>query len=142
MGMFPTLGSGKLAAADPSDWITVQPLTQEERDEITKQRDILRHHIPEKKPDKALDKIREVVAEREGNYADPLEMFQKIADMWNAYIFDGADAEILQPSDVATMMTLFKIARSTNGENSSTADDLLDAVGYSAFASDLRAENH
>lgn len=142
MGMFPPLGSGVWVNAPRGDEITVQPLTQEEREEIAKQRDILRHHIPEKKPDKALDKIRKVVAEREGNYADPLEMFQKIADMWNAYLFDGADAEIIQPSDVATMMTLFKIARSTNGENSSTADDLLDAVGYSAFASDLRAEHY
>lgn len=142
MGMFPPLGSGVWANSPRDDEITVQPLTQEDREEIAKQRDLIRHHTPEKKPDKALDKIRKVVAEREGNYADPLEMFQKIADMWNAYLFDGADAEIVQPSDVATMMTLFKIARSTNGENSSTADDLLDAVGYSAFASDLRAEHY
>lgn len=142
MGMFPTIGSGKMANAPRDDEHAIRTLTPEDREKIAKQRDILRHHIPEKKPEKALDKIRKVVAEREGNYADPLEMFQKIADMWNAYIFDGADAEIIQPSDVATMMTLFKIARSTNGENSSTADDLLDAVGYSAFASDLRAEHH
>lgn len=85
---------------------------------------------------KALDEIQSVIAQREDNYDRPEKMFSTIADMWASYLRVGR----ITPADVAAMMVLFKIARSTAGSNESTADDLLDAVGYAAFATDLRRE--
>lgn len=86
---------------------------------------------------KALDQIREVISQREDNYDEPEYMFGAIAELWSTYLF-GPRGHQITASDAAAMMTLFKIARSVSGANESTADDLLDAVGYSAFAADLR----
>lgn len=81
----------------------------------------------------------EVLDNREGDYGDPRDMFALIARYWNTYLESHRKAPGgLEASDVAEMMTLFKIARATHGENDKTADDLIDAVGYMAFASGLR----
>ena len=78
---------------------------------------------------------------RKEDYGDPRDMFALIAKYWSTYLESHQKtAGGLAASDVAEMMTLFKIARATHGENDKTADDLIDAVGYMAFASGLRLE--
>ena len=81
----------------------------------------------------------EILDNRKADYGNPRDMFALIANYWNTYLEShqktGGD---LAASDVAEMMTLFKIARATHGENAKTADDLIDAVGYMAFAGGLR----
>ena len=81
----------------------------------------------------------EILDNRKADYGDPRDMFALIAKYWSTYLESHQKTEGgLVASDVAEMMTLFKIARATHGENDKTADDLIDAVGYMAFASGLR----
>lgn len=76
---------------------------------------------------------------RKADYGNPGDMFALIARYWNTYLESHQKTGGgLAASDVAEMMTLFKIARATHGENDKTADDLIDAVGYMAFAGGLR----
>ena len=76
---------------------------------------------------------------RKEDYGNPRDMFALIAKYWSTYLESHQKtAGGLAASDVAEMMTLFKIARATHGENAKTADDLIDAVGYMAFAGGLR----
>lgn len=78
------------------------------------------------------DKLKDILAEREEAYGDPREMHELIAEYWSTYLEDDIDAK-----DVAIMMTLFKIARSSHGDNEKTADDLLDGLGYLSFAEEF-----
>ena len=81
----------------------------------------------------------EILDNRKADYGDPRDMFALIANYWSTYLESHQKtAGGLEASDVAEMMTLFKIARATHGVNDKTADDLIDAVGYMAFASGLR----
>lgn len=81
----------------------------------------------------------DTIDNRKEDYGDPRDMFALIATYWNTYLESHRKAPGgLAASDVAEMMTLFKIARATHGENDKTADDLIDAIGYLAFASGLR----
>ena len=83
----------------------------------------------------------DTIDNRKEDYGDPRDMFALIATYWNTYLESHRKAPGgLEASDVAEMMTLFKIARATHGENDKTADDLIDAIGYMAFASGLRLE--
>lgn len=86
-----------------------------------------------------LQQSLDTIDNRKEDYGDPRDMFALIARYWNTYLESHRKAPGgLAASDVAEMMTLFKIARATHGENDKTADDLIDAVGYMAFASGLR----
>lgn len=86
-----------------------------------------------------LQRSLDIIDNREADYGDPRDMFALIAKYWSTYLESHQKtAGGLAASDVAEMMTLFKIARATHGENAKTADDLIDAVGYMAFASGLR----
>lgn len=80
-----------------------------------------------------------IIDNRKEDYGNPRDMFALIAKYWSTYLESHQKIEGgLAASDVAEMMTLFKIARATHGDNDKTADDLIDAVGYMAFASGLR----
>ena len=86
-----------------------------------------------------LQRSLDIIDNRKADYGDPRDMFALIAKYWSTYLESHQKtAGGLAASDVAEMMTLFKIARATHGENDKTADDLIDAVGYMAFASGLR----
>ena len=86
-----------------------------------------------------LEASLEIIDNRKEDYGSPGDMFALIANYWNTYLESHQKtAGGLEASDVAEMMTLFKIARATHGENAKTADDLIDAVGYLSFASGLR----
>ena len=81
----------------------------------------------------------QVLSDREKDYDMYEDMLGLIADYWSTYLGSITDDRFfLAEDDVATMMALFKIARATIGENEKTADDLQDALGYMAMASDMR----
>lgn len=86
-----------------------------------------------------LQQTLDIIDNRKADYGNPGDMFALIAKYWSTYLESHQKtAGGLAASDVAEMMALFKIARATHGENAKTADDLIDAVGYMAFASGLR----
>ena len=86
-----------------------------------------------------LEMSLDIIDSRKGDYGNPGDMFALLAKYWSTYLESHQKtAGGLAASDVAEMMTLFKIARATHGENAKTADDLIDAVGYMAFAGGLR----
>lgn len=92
-----------------------------------------------KKMREILQQSLAIIDNRKEDYGNPDDMFALIAKYWSTYLESHKKtAGGLAASDVAEMMTLFKIARATHGENDKTADDLIDAVGYMAFASGLR----
>ena len=79
-----------------------------------------------------------ICGDRQRDYGDPSGNFGHIAGMWNGYMdrcgLLKAD-EMLQSSDVATMMALLKIARIAHGP--SKRDSYVDACGYLALAAEL-----
>lgn len=81
-----------------------------------------------------LDKAKECVCgQREQDYGSPENNFQKIANLWNAYI--GENGVIFTPVDVAMMLGLLKIARIKTGVG--TADSFVDLAGYAACGGEI-----
>lgn len=75
---------------------------------------------------KILNDAEKIVnGEREGQYGSPEDNFQKIADMWTAYLGFPVD-----PKDVAAMMIMLKVARIGSGMGS--LDCWEDIAGYAA----------
>lgn len=72
-----------------------------------------------------------VCKDRETDYGSPEDNFQRIADMWSAYL---GDREI-DSKDVAAMMALLKIARIASGH--AKADNWIDLAGYAACGGEL-----
>lgn len=70
------------------------------------------------------DKI--IKGERQRDYGAASHSFQTIATMWSAYLGMQIKSE-----QVALMMVLLKVARSTN---TATEDSLVDIAGYAALA--------
>lgn len=68
-----------------------------------------------------------VTADRNIDYGDPEDNFLQIADLWSAY-----KKMPFTRLDVAQMMTLVKIARSTTSPTLS--DHYVDGAGYQACA--------
>lgn len=81
-----------------------------------------------------------VTGERNRQYGAPEDNFCVIADYWSTYLsrHNGGHMVFITPTDVAVMMTLFKIGRiTTAGEF--TADSFVDLCGYAACAGELAA---
>lgn len=80
-----------------------------------------------------------VNGEREKQYGNPENNFQRIADFWGLYLttlFEGTNVVIeLDPKDVAVMMILFKIARSLGDEDK--LDNYVDIIGYAACGAEI-----
>lgn len=72
--------------------------------------------------------------DRQKDYGPPEENFQRIADFWNAYLRHDFGM-LLNPTDVAVLMALVKIARSV--ETPEKADTWIDLAGYAALAGEL-----
>ena len=64
---------------------------------------------------------------RDKKYGTPEDNFQKIAELWNAYLRHRSE---IHAEDVAVMMILLKVARMDTGEP--TADTWVDIAGYAA----------
>lgn len=85
--------------------------------------------------------------ERQDVYGSPEDSFKLIAKYWNVYLKSrprdtalpsGFQETDLEKSDVAMMMTLFKIARLANGPQH--RDGYVDACGYLGIASDMQED--
>ena len=75
--------------------------------------------------------------ERPGVHGHAENSFTMIGDLWTAYlkhVFAVREGEIqVEPHDVARMMELLKIARSTYG-SPNNRDNFIDSIGYAALA--------
>ncbi len=80
-----------------------------------------------------------VNGEREKQYGNPEDNFERIADLWSVYLTSLFEDEKIvveiDPIDVAKMMILFKIARS-NGDKDKM-DNYVDMIGYGACAAEI-----
>jgi hypothetical protein len=81
--------------------------------------------------DQVLETALSVIRDREKTHGSKRQVFDQTRRLWSAYLGIPVDA-----AQVATMMALLKIARSQCGEINH--DDLVDACGYAAIASELR----
>ena len=81
--------------------------------------------------------ITTINGERQDVYGSPESSFSLIAKYWRTYLQHKKNLEITS-SDVAMMMTLFKIARIANG--SAHRDSYVDAAGYIGLAADMCCE--
>ncbi len=70
-----------------------------------------------------------VKGDRQKDYGDMQESFNRIAGLWSAYL--GIDVNAL---DVAKMMILLKVSRA---KNSNHRDSYIDIVGYVECADQL-----
>ena len=78
-----------------------------------------------------------VTGDRADQHGDMLLNHQNIAALWYAWLCIRREPGChLMPDDVAMMMALMKVARTQSGEDND--DDLTDAAGYLAVASQVR----
>lgn len=74
--------------------------------------------------DTVLNRIKSKMADREGNYGDPTDMFDNIAAVWAWYIKVKYHIYIpLDNHDSDIMMELLKIARNANKYTEDNGDD-------------------
>jgi len=79
---------------------------------------------------------RIINGERRVDYGDASDCFKLIADLWSDYISYRADEPYcFLAHDVAMMMCLMKIARTSTGAKK--RDTYVDIAGYAALAADL-----
>lgn len=82
-----------------------------------------------------------VCGDREQDYGRPENNFETIADLWNAYLKNSANAESwkgVTSVDVAAMLALLKIARISSGH--SKEDNWIDLAGYAACGGEIETE--
>ncbi len=86
-----------------------------------------------------LDEAKKCVCtDRNQQYGEPEQNFTVIAQLWQTYLQAATkkdDIEIL-PSDVATMMVLFKAGRVATAYQAK-ADSFVDMAGYAACGCEL-----
>ena len=75
-----------------------------------------------------------VTGQREQDYGSPERNFERIADLWNAYL----GAKTVDAVDVAMMLALLKVARVKTGKG--TADSFVDLAGYAACAGEIATQ--
>lgn len=84
-----------------------------------------------------LDKVKDIVAEREGQHGKPADTFKAIAASWSAYLTAIVGVPVmLREEDVAMMMVELKVHRFAGGQGTHM-DTLLDIAGYAACAGEL-----
>ena len=76
-----------------------------------------------------------VCGQRETDYGSPERNFERIADLWNAYL----GAETVDPVDVAMLLALLKVARIKTGKG--TGDSFVDLAGYAACGGEIATQN-
>lgn len=90
-----------------------------------------------------IDELKAVLDQREDGYGGSEATLTRIADLWTPYIAmkrlqTPFDEEFrVGPGEVAEMMVLLKIARSSGVDSPSTADDKLDIAGYAILNAEL-----
>ena len=68
-------------------------------------------------------------------YGAPEDSFKLIASYWSTYL-QSKNSDLIDATDVAVMMTLFKIAREANQHK---RDNIVDAAGYLGIYADMRS---
>jgi len=88
-----------------------------------------------------LQQAKELVSnDREGTHGDARQNHEQIAEFWNIFLDDKLKPmAAITCDDVAVMMALLKISRSTQGKFN--VDDYIDAAAYMAIAGDLKHDN-
>lgn len=77
-----------------------------------------------------------ICRDRQNIHGAPENTFDLIAEYWSVYLTEECKLDMsISAADVATMMTLFKIARMQM--NSKHADNIVDGIGYLAIAGEL-----
>tara|TARA_R110000823_G_C15641663_1_gene469915 strand:- start:264 stop:587 length:324 start_codon:yes stop_codon:yes gene_type:complete len=77
--------------------------------------------------------------DREGTHGDARENHEQIAEFWNIFLDNKLKPMVaITCDDVAVMMALLKISRSTQGKFN--VDDYIDAAAYMAIAGELKDE--
>ena len=89
------------------------------------------------KKEEILEKAKELISSnREEQHGDAYKNHSQIADLWSVFLDDKLKPfKEISPGDVALMMALLKISRSTMGEFNK--DDYLDGSAYMAIAGEL-----
>ncbi len=72
-----------------------------------------------------------VCGQREQDYGSPENNFERIADLWNAYL----GAKTVDAVDVAMLLALLKVARIKTGRG--TEDSFVDLAGCAACAGEI-----
>lgn len=75
-----------------------------------------------------LEQAAEVVYDRPDQHGEPEDSFERIADLWGAYLGVSGTPLDIDDEDVANMMILLKVAR--NAEGHYHADNYVDIAGY------------
>lgn len=75
----------------------------------------------------------DILKDREKSYGDPIEMHNRIAQIWSAILDKPVTAY-----EVALCMAGLKLARAT--KNASDPDSLIDAHGYTEIAQTIQAD--
>ena len=80
--------------------------------------------------------IKITTSDRNKAYGNPEDNFRNIAALWTGYVrAQGVDKDFT-PADVASMMTLMKVARLAT--NPGHRDSALDVAGYAACLADIQ----
>lgn len=84
-----------------------------------------------------LQKTEQIICrDRQDTHGKPENTFSLIAAYWSVYLSQEAQREIyIDASDVAVLMTLFKIARMQVNPNHH--DNIIDGIGYLAIAGEI-----
>lgn len=78
---------------------------------------------------------KQVCGHRTEDYGKPEDSFQRIADLWTAYMKEDIDdTRVFTPKDVAMMLALLKVARIKTDVKS---DSYVDLAGYAACAGEI-----
>lgn len=85
-----------------------------------------------------------VCKDRQATHGKPEQTFAAIASLWNAYLTAKAhivgEPVTVSPTDVACMMTLFKIARSIG--NPQNPENWIDQAGYAVCGGEIATEGN
>src|ERR1700719_680788 len=84
--------------------------------------------------DDILKAAAQVVHDNNGQHGNMHDCFDKVAQLWDAYI-DIKSTSGINAFDVCNMMELLKIARRQTG--SFNPDDYIDGAGYAACAFEI-----
>jgi len=89
------------------------------------------------KKEEILEQAKKLIANnREEQHGDAYKNHSQISDLWSVFLDDKLKPfKEISPGDVALMMVLVKISRSTMGEFNK--DDYLDGSAYMAIAGEL-----
>lgn len=81
---------------------------------------------------------KQVTGHRTEDYGKPENSFQRIADLWTAYMKENAnDDRVFSAKDVAMLLALLKVARIKTDTKS---DSYIDLAGYAACAGEISTE--